>query len=80
MVQRFSKAYLPFVHLTIGFGLLTWGLEAALPFSVWRIGLGLYLLLWFGWEPLYTIGRMGAYLVGDIHKATTGRLEKGRDE
>lgn len=52
-----------FAHITVGFALLTWGLEAALPWTVWRLCLGAYALYWVGLRYLATIGLEGMYIL-----------------
>ena len=54
---------LPFVHITAGAALVTWGLEALLPWTVWRLCFGVYVLYWVGLQYLASIGLAGAYVL-----------------
>lgn len=59
-LDRLPADALPFAHITVGFALLTWGLEA---WSVWRVCFGVYVLYWVGLRYLWTIGLEGIYIL-----------------
>lgn len=71
-----ARALLPFAHIALGLLLVVWGLD---PLSLRLIGLGVFVLFWAGWEPMYTIGRFGVYLVDDVARMTTSRLRERND-
>lgn len=57
-----SSSYLPLVHITAGWTLTAWGLEALLPWTVWPLCLGLYVLAWVGWRYLLFCFKWGVYV------------------
>lgn len=52
---------IPFIHITAGAALIVWGLEAALPFTVWRVAAGAYVLCWAGWRYVGALFLIGVY-------------------
>jgi len=56
-----------FIHITLAFLFVVWGLEIILPWSIWRILIGLYLFLWVGIDLVKQLWGRGIYfLSGDI--------------
>lgn len=57
-----------FCHLTLAFVFIVWGLEIVLPWSIWRIGVGIYLYVGVGHDLGKLLWSKGFYLLKDYNE------------
>lgn len=61
-LSTYKKEILIFLHVTLIFFFLGWGLEQILPITVWRLVVVLYLLAWSGFVYTWNLFKIGIYL------------------
>lgn len=68
------RTAVPAVHITAGYAMVVWGVEAALhalgvPLTLWRILAGVYVLAWAGTSFLKQLFVHGVYVLKDVERA-----------
>lgn len=58
-----NRSVVAFFHITAVFAFLGLGLELMLPFPTWPFVVAAYGVMWFGLEYLWTLTRLGAYML-----------------